>query len=323
MTMTYRDITEQKYLFHKGRDYRSYEFLGVHPAGPKKSDGYIFRVWAPRAAKVSLVGDFNDWDPAADEMHHLEDDDTIWQIVCNRISEGDLYKYAVTTDKGEVNYKADPYGFRSESGSFEEGSMRASVVWNIDHGFRWGDSAWLKKRNRLNPYRSPLNIYEVHLGSWRRKEDGRTLSYRELAEQLIPYVKKMGYTHIEILPVMEFPYDGSWGYQISGYYCITNRYGSPADFKHFVNVAHKEGIGVILDWVPAHFPKDEHGLIEFDGYPLYEYTDPLKMEHAGWGTRSFDYGRPEVVSFLISNAFFFCERYHVDGLRVDAVAAML
>ena len=318
----YGDITEHKYLFHQGRDYRSYEFLGARPAGTKKSDGTLFRVWAPRAQAVSLVGDFNDWDPARDPMYRLADDDSVWEIISRDIHDGDLYKYAIIGCDGRLRYKADPYAFYSESARIEEGSQRASRVWNIGKRYRWGDSRWIKNREKKNPYTAPMNIYEVHLGSWKHGAEGE-LGYRELAEALIPYVKKMGYTHIELLPVMEHPFDGSWGYQVTGYYSVTSRYGTPEDFKYLVDQAHRNGIGVILDWVPAHFPKDEHGLVEFDGAPLFEYSDPFKMEHKGWGTRSFDFSRPEVLSFLISNAFFYCEQFHADGLRVDAVAAML
>ena len=285
--------------------------------------GYLFRVWAPRAIAISVVGDFNQWNVNEDQMNRLEDDDTIWEVICPNAKEGDLYKFAITTDKGEVLYKADPYAFESESARIETGSMRASRIWDISKPFNWTDEKWMAKREKANPYKSPMNIYEVHLGSWVHDEEGNSLSYDELADRLVGYVKDMGYTHMEILPVMEHPFDGSWGYQINGYYSVTSRYGTPEGFKKLVNRAHEEDIGVILDWVPAHFPKDEHGLVEFDGHPLYEYSDPLKMEHKGWGTRAFDMGRPEILSFLISNAFFYCEQYHADGLRVDAVAAML
>ncbi len=319
-----KDATaEHRYLFHKGHDYRAYEYFGVHPARRNGKDGYMFRVWAPRAESISLVGDFNGWDLGSDPMTQIDGDESIWEVFAEGIEEGGLYKFAVHTDDGRILYKADPYAFASEGGSLEEGSMRASRVWNIDKKYRWKDQAWMRDRGKINPYESPMNIYEVHLGSWHRHPDGSLYTYRELAKELIPYVKKMGYTHMEILPIMEHPYDGSWGYQITGYYSVTHRYGTPDDFRYFVEKAHEAGIGVILDWVPAHFPKDEYGLVEFDGYPLYEYTDPLKMEHKGWGTRAFDFGRPEVISFLDSNAFYYCDQFHVDGLRVDAVAAML
>ena len=319
-----KDTTaEHRYLFHHGKDYRAYEYFGAHKTLRNGREGYIFRVWAPRAKAVSLVGDFNSWEPDADPMLQIEDDESIWECFTDNIREDGLYKFVVTQDNGRRVYKADPYAFRSEFGELSEGSLRASMLYDVSRPFDWHDDKWLAERDRRNPYRSPMNIYEVHLGSWRRKEDGSVYSYRELADLLIPYVEEMGYTHLELLPVMEHPFDGSWGYQITGYYSVTGRYGSPDDFRYLIDRAHSAGIGVILDWVPAHFPKDEHGLVEFDGQPLYEYTDPLKMEHKGWGTRAFDFGRPEVVSFLISNAFYFCDKYHADGLRVDAVAAML
>ena len=319
-----KDTTaEHRYLFHHGKDYRAYEYFGAHRCRMDGKDGYIFRVWAPRASAISLVGDFNGWDVSADPMKQIEDDESIWECFTDRIEENGLYKYAVTSDTGRQVYKADPYAFQSEYGELSEGSLRASMVYDISRPFAWKDEKWRQQRDTRNPYRSPMNIYEIHLGSWRRKEDGSVYTYRELADLLIPYAKEMGYTHLELLPVMEHPFDGSWGYQVTGYYSVTGRYGSPDDFRYFVNRAHESGIGVILDWVPAHFPKDEHGLIEFDGHPLYEYTDPQKMEHKGWGTRAFDFGRPEVLSFLISNAFYYCEQFHADGLRVDAVAAML
>ena len=311
-------IIEHKYLFHCGNNYRSYELFGAHRMD---GGGYLFRVWAPRAVAISLVGDFNNWDIEADPFIKLEDDETIWEARCPSAKEGDLYKFAVKTDKGEIHYKADPFAFGSETEG--PGSQRASRIYDISKEYPWSDEEWIIAAAKRNPYKSAMNIYEVHLGSWRRKEDGSLYTYEELAEILVPYVKDMGYTHIELLPVMEHPFDGSWGYQITGYYSATSRYGTPDGLKKLIDTAHNNGIGVILDWVPAHFPKDEHGLADFDGYHLYEYSDPLKMEHKGWGTRSFDLGRPEVQSFLVSNAFFYCEQFHVDGLRVDAVAAML
>ena len=315
-----RDISEHKYLFHRGTDHRCYEIFGAHRKSPK---GYIFRVWAPDAEAVSLVGDFNGWDTEKDPMKRLEDDDSIWEASSDDAKEGDLYKFAIRTKDGRLLYKADPYAFESESARAEDGSQRASRIYDISKPFTWHDDEWMKKRNSSDPYKSPMNIYEVHLGSWKHNEDGSQMTYDEIAEELIPYVKVMGYTHIELLPVMEHPFDGSWGYQITGYYSVTSRYGKPDGFKRLIDAAHANGIGVILDWVPAHFPKDEYGLVEFDGGPLYEYKDRFKMEHKGWGTRAFDLGRGEVKSFLISNAFFYCDEYHADGLRVDAVAAML
>lgn len=323
MSIKDHDISYQKYLFHQGRNYKSYEFLGVHPAGTVPEDGYWARVWAPRAEAVSLIAEFNNWNADAAPLTPMEDDPTIWEAYVPQLREGDLYKFVIRTDRGDLLFKADPYAFETEAGSVVDGHQMASRVRNIHSAYRWEDAEWMERRDHKNPYRSPMNIYEVHLGSWDRREDSSWYNYRELAERLIPYVKNMGYTHIELLPVMEHPFDGSWGYQITGYYSVTSRYGTPDDFRYFMNYAHKNGIGVILDWVPAHFPKDAHGLIEFDGYPLYEDSDPLRMEHKGWGTRAFDYGRKEVLSFLISNAFFYCDVYHADGLRVDAIAAML
>ncbi len=320
-----RDISEHKYLFHNGKDLRSYEFLGSHPVHGDASEdsGVLFRVWAPRARQVSVAGNFNDWNTTNHPMSALEDDPQIWELFIPEASEGDLYKYAVESDKGKVVLKADPYAFFSENGDSTTGSYRASIVYDLYGHYDWEDGDWMRARRSFEPYRSPMSIYEVHLGSWRRKEDGSLLTYRQMAEQLIPYVKEMGYTHVELLPVMEYPFEGSWGYQVTGYYSPTSRYGRPEDLKYLIDLAHRNGIGVIMDWVPAHFPKDEHGLVEFDGYPLYEDSDPLRMEHKGWGTLAFDFGRPEVLSFLISNAHYFCDVYHVDGLRVDAVAAML
>lgn len=312
-----------KYLFHQGKNYNAYRFLGAHP-DPARPSAAVFRVWAPRAEKVSLVGEFNGWDVGTSPMHKMEEDSSIWEIVQEGVSMDALYKFAITTDTGKVLYKSDPFAFMSEP-PLRDGKITsmASQYHPPDDNFHWRDHDWLERRQKKNPYTSPMNIYEVHLGSWQKKEDGGLYNYRELAHLLIPYVKKMGYTHLEIMPLMEHPFDGSWGYQVCGYYSVTSRYGTPEDFKYFVDYAHRNNIGVIMDWVPAHFPKDAHGLYEFDGYPLYEDGDVLRMEHKTWGTRIFDYGRPEVLSFLISNAFFFLEQYHVDALRVDAVAAML
>lgn len=310
-----------KYLFHQGRDFRSYEYFGAHSTGD--GEGIRFRVWAPRAESVSVVGDFNGWDPSAAPMKRLHDDSSIWETVLDNIHVGDLYKYVVGTDDGRLLYKADPYAFESEKGSAEEGGQKASRVSDIAWGYQWKDRRWMEERRGKDLRREPVNIYEVHLGSWKHGEAGGTLTYRQIADELIPYARKMGYTHIELLPIMEYPYDGSWGYQVTGYYSVTSRYGKPEDFMYLVETAHKNRIGVIMDWVPAHFPKDAHGLIEFDGHPLYEDSDPLRMEYREWDTRAFDLGRKEVMSFLISSAFFYFDVYHVDGLRVDAVAAML
>jgi 1,4-alpha-glucan branching enzyme len=323
MSATGLDISYPKYLFHQGTNSHAYEWLGVHHTQRGRAKKTLFRVWAPRAAAVSLVGDFNGWDQEATPMSQRTDDPEIWECLCDHLPDGTLYKFAIKDRKGSTVFKADPFAFFSEAGAVETGHMRASVVTDIQLPYQWSDSRWMHRRARLDHRKEPMNIYEVHLGSWKRQEDGSYLTYRQLARDLIPYVKKMGYTHIELLPITEYPYDGSWGYQTTGYFSVTSRYGCPEDFKFFVDTAHAAEIGVIMDWVPAHFPKDQHGLIEFDGQPLYEYSDPFKMEHKGWGTRSFDFGRPEVVSFLISSATFFCDKYHIDGIRVDAVAAML
>lgn len=317
---TQQDISYPKYLFHQGKGTRCYEFLGAHPSS---DGGFCFRVWAPHAQEVCIAGDFNGWHHEKTPMKQLPDDPTIWECTCADARPGDCYKYAIRTKAGKTVFKADPYGFSAELPQKETIRQMASRLTDLDDGFRWTDTAWLKDRAAQNPMRVPMNIYEVHLGSWRRHEDGSYYSYRETADELIPYAKEMGFTHLELLPVMEYPFDGSWGYQSTGYFAVTSRYGDPADFKYFVNKAHEAGLGVLLDWVPAHFPKDAFGLIEFDGDYLYEDTDPLRREHKGWGTRAFDLGRNEVRSFLISSAAFFCDVYHADGIRVDAVSAML
>ncbi|MGI6752661.1 MAG: 1,4-alpha-glucan branching protein GlgB [Anaerovoracaceae bacterium] len=309
-------IEMNKYLYHQGKESRAYQWLGAHPATLDGINGHIFRVWAPKAANVFLVGDFNDWD---DECHPMKkiSREGIWETFKTGLKEFDLYKYMVEDKDGEKKAKADPYGYHMET---RPGT--ASKIYDID-GYTFGDEAWMENRRRMDSYRRPVNIYEVHLGSWRRYEDGNFFSYSKMAEELIPYVKEMGYTHIELMPISEYPFDGSWGYQVSGYYAPTSRYGTPKDFMAFVDACHQEGIGVILDWVAGHFPKDENGLYMFDGMSCYEYEDDLKSEHKEWGTMIFDWGKPEVRSFLISNAFYWIDRYHIDGLRVDAVASML
>ncbi len=317
------ELDQQKYLFHQGKERRCYTFLGAHPAGPSPEDGIRFRVWAPRARAVSLVADFNQWEPGRTPFERRADDPSLWELVTKDIQVGSLYKLAVEDDQGLIVFKADPYAFESEKGTVDEGHMMASRVTDLAYGFQWEDGEWLTRRAARDPYRSPMNIYEVHLGSWRRRADGSIMGFRDAAWKLVNYAKRMGYTHLELLPVMEYPFEGSWGYQVTGYYSVSARYGTPSDFKYFVDLAHRHGLGVILDWVPAHFPKDEHGLIEFDGHYLYEDEEPTRREHKGWGTLAFDFGRPEVRSFLISNAFFYLDVYHADGLRVDAVAAML
>ena len=305
------------YYFHQGSSERAFEYLGAH----KQEDGYVFRVWAPNAEAVSVCGDFCDWNADQYPMSRVTAGG-VWEILISEsvVCEGALYKYVIR-NRGKTVYKADPYGFAMECPP-----DTASVVCSLD-GYQWRDSGWLKYRKkrftRERVMEQPVNIYEMHLGSWKLHEDGTPLSYEELARELAPYVKQMGYTHVELMPVSEFPFDGSWGYQVCGYYAPTARFGKPKEFMAFVDAMHEAGIGVILDWVPAHFPKDAHGLYEFDGQPLYEYQGMDRMEHEGWGTRRFDVGREEVQSFLISNAVYWADLYHIDGLRVDAVASML
>ena len=298
--------------FHAGTLTDGWHWLGAHPAERRNKRGWIFRVWAPHAQNVSVVGDFNSWDETANRLARRGE---IWEGFIPDLRQYDIYKYAVTGEDGETRYKADPYGFHMETRP-----ATASKLYDIG-GFRWTDAAFQARKRQV--YDSPLNIYEVHLGSWRRRENGDFLDYRDLARELAAYVKDMGYTAIELLPVKEHPLDDSWGYQSTGYFAPTSRFGTPHDFMWFVNHMHKNGISVILDWVPAHFCKDAQGLYQFDGTCCYEYSDPNKWEHASWGTRVFDYGRPEVKSFLFSSARFWLEEYHIDGLRVDAVASML
>ncbi len=304
------------YVFHHGRNFKAYEFFGAHPYKEEGRKGYCFRVWAPHAEEVSVVGDFNEWDPEANKMTRLLDGET-FELEIDGLKGYCVYKYCIRTKDGRFLYKADPYAFHAETPS-----KTASKTYDLE-GYRWGDKEYLKKRREKNIYSSPMNIYEVNALSWRQYGDGNYFDFNKLIEELIPYVKEMGYTHIEFMPLCEYPYDGSWGYQVTGYYAITSRLGTPHDFMRLVDECHKNGIGVIMDWVPAHFPKDAHGLYEFDGQPLYESSQWDRQEHKSWGTRRFDYGRNEVLSFLISNAIFFFDKFHIDGLRVDAVASML
>ncbi len=306
-----RDSNVPLYLFHEGTNAKAYEFLGAHADG----NSWIFRVWAPNAARVSVCGEFNGWQPNNNPMKKISHG--VWECRVDGVKKFDTYKYWIETGDGRGFFKSDPFAFHTETRP-----QTASKLYDI-HGYEWTDKKWMAKRKRTETYSSPVNIYEVHAGSWQGYDDGNPLSYRELADRLIPYVKEMNYTHVELLPITEHPFDGSWGYQVTGYFAPTSRYGTPDDFAYFVDKAHNEGIGVILDWVPAHFPKDAFGLYEFDGGPCYEYSDVRKGEHLEWGTKIFDYGKPEVQSFLVSSAMFWIDKFHVDGLRVDAVASML
>ncbi len=308
-----------RYLFGEGTHYEIYNKLGAHPKTFNGKTGYYFAVWAPHAASVSVVGDFNNWDPDACPMQVLETSG-IYERFVPGIKPGELYKFAITTQTGKVIFKADPFAQYAE---YRPGTASITA---FNDSFRWSDSIWVQKREATNPREAAMSIYEVHLGSWKKKnrpEKDGYYTYKEAAAELAAYVKEMGYTHVELMGIAEHPYDGSWGYQVTGYYAPTSRYGTPEEFKYFVNYMHKKGIGVILDWVPAHFPRDAHGLADFDGQPLFEYADPRKGEHPDWGTKVFDYEKHEVSNFLIANALYWIEQFHVDGLRVDAVASML
>lgn len=307
------------HLFHHGENFNAYRLMGAHPVVVNKKRGYVFRVWAPHAVKVSVVGDFNGWDASSHVMNRMIDNET-FELFIPGIKQFDVYKYCIETRDGRTLFKADPYAFHTETP--DTNASNASKTYDLS-GFKWTDKAYLDKQKRINIYASPVNIYEVNLLSWKLHEDGSYYTYRELAVELVDYVVKMGYTHVEFMPVTEYPFDGSWGYQVTGYYAVTSRLGEPKDFMYLVDCFHKAGIGVILDWVPAHFPKDAFGLYEFDGEPLYECPQWDRKEHKIWGTRRFDFGRTEILSFLISSAVYFFEYFHVDGLRVDAVASML
>jgi 1,4-alpha-glucan branching enzyme len=282
------------YLFHQGTAAKAYELMGAHPSKRGGEEGYIFRVWAPKAKRVFLSGEFNNWNFGKAPLERITGQG-IWEIFIPDVKAYTLYKYIVEDEQGNQFAKTDPYAFHMET---RPGT--ASKTYPLDR-YEWKDTAWVEKRKKILPYRSPMNIYEVHLGSWIRYADGNYFDYYKLAEELIPYVKEMGYTHLELMPVSEYPFDGSWGYQVMGYYAPTSRYGTPEGFMYFVDTCHQADLGVILDWVPGHFPKDADGLYCFDGSPCYEYEDPLKSEHKEWGTMIFDWGRNEVRSFLISN----------------------
>jgi 1,4-alpha-glucan branching enzyme len=304
------------YLFGKGDERRIYEKLGSQLRTLDGVSGASFAVWAPNAQRISVVGDFNDWDGRCHQMRSLGPSG-VWEIFIPGVLEGAHYKYELHDAHGHIGLKTDPYGFY-----FETPPKNASIVWN-NQKFTWTDDAWFVQRRQRNALRSPLSIYEVHLGCWRKKAQGESFSYRELTEPLVSYVKEMGFTHVEFMPVAEHAYYPSWGYQVTGFYAPTSRYGSPEDFQFLVNALHEAGIGVLVDWVPAHFPRDDWALAKFDGTALYEHADPRKGEHQDWGTLIFNFGRHEVDNFLTANALFWCDRFHIDGLRVDAVASML
>jgi 1,4-alpha-glucan branching enzyme len=307
------------HLSAEGTHYEQYEKLGAHIREVDGIRGVQFAVWAPNAQRVSVVGDFDSWDGRVHAMR-ARGMTGIWEIFMPGFDQGTVYKYEILSRVNDyLALKSDPYGFFAEIRP-----KTASVVWNLDE-YQWKDGEWMYSRASRDWLHSAMSIYEIHAGSWRRKADDgyRWLSYRELAAELIPYLKQMGYTHVELMPIMEHPFDGSWGYQTVGYFAVTSRFGTPSDFMYFVDQCHQNGIGVILDWTPAHFPRDAHGLAFFDGTHLYEHQDPRKGEHPDWGTLVFNYSRTEVQNFLISNALFWIGKYHVDGLRVDAVASML
>ncbi len=303
------------YLFKQGNNFEAYRFFGAHFDCRGGDEGVVFRVWAPHAKAVSVVGDFNSWVPGSHPMARL--DEGVWEAFIPGIREYDVYKFCLTTRQDELVFKADPYAFHAETRP-----SNASKVYRLE-GYEWNDGEWEARQKKRDPLAAPMNIYELHVGSWRLKENGDPYNYSELADELIPYLLDMRYTHVELLPITEYPYDGSWGYQVTGYFAPTSRYGTPKDFMNFVDKCHQAGLGVIMDWVPAHFPKDGFGLYMFDGEPCYEDPNPRRGEHKEWGTMVFNYGMPEVESFLVSSALYWVEQFHVDGLRVDAVASML
>lgn len=313
-------ITElDAYLFGQGTHYEIYNKMGAHLTNLNGEDGVYFSVWAPKAREVYVVGDFNNWNETDYPMHRISEGGIFDRFIPG-VKEGQLYKYLIISQDGKKHYKADPYANAAE---LRPGN--ASKVANLE-GYKWGDSKWIEKESTADHLKEAMCIYECHLGSWKKKNDGTEdgfYNYREIAKELGDYVKEMGYTHIELMGIAEYPFDASWGYQVTGYFAPTARYGSPKDFMYFVDYMHKQGIGVILDWVPAHFPRDAHGLANFDGSCVYEYADTRKGEHPDWGTKVFDYGKTEVSNFLIANALFWIDKFHLDGLRVDAVASML
>ena len=303
------------YFFHQGSNARSYEFLGAHITKVGRTGGTVFRLWAPNAAAVAVAGGWNGWSAEANPMKRISEGG-VWECFVPGIGAGELYKFAVTSKEGKTFMKADPYAFHNETRP-----ATASIIYSPE--YEWNDGAWMAARRETDMRARPLNIYEVHLGAWRRYADGSFFNYRKTAQELSEYVLDMGYTHIELMPVTEYPFDGSWGYQCLGYFAPSARYGAPEDFMYFVDLMHQKGIGVIMDWVPAHFPKDAYGLADFDGAPCYGYKNPLMGERPEWGTKVFDFGRNEVRCFLISSAMYWLEKYHIDGIRADAVSSML
>ncbi len=316
MNYSFNDLRPALQLFHDGDAVRAYDIMGAHQVNWDGREGYVFRVWAPDALSVSVIGEFNDWDERANYMYKISEKGA-WEVFIEGAQPYACYKYCIETLEHEILYKADPYAFHTQTRP-----ETASRLYNVE-SYKWNDGEWFEQRNTCNHKEKPLNIYEIHAGSWRKYSDGNSFDYSKLADELIPYVKEMGYTHIELMPVTEYPYDDSWGYQVTGYFAPTSRYGEPCDLMNFIDKCHNNGIGIILDWVPAHFPKDEFGLAKFDGTCCYEYSDPRKGEHKEWGTKVFDYSRYEVISFLVSSAMFWIDKYHIDGIRVDAVASML
>ncbi|WP_017756211.1 1,4-alpha-glucan branching protein GlgB [Calidifontibacillus oryziterrae] len=314
--MIYHPTELDTYLFHAGKLFQSYKVFGAHPREENSSHGVRFTVWAPHAQQVSVIGDFNNWSGSDYRLIKISNEG-IWSGFFTRLSEGITYKYEITTEDGRILKKSDPFAFLSE-----KRPQTASIICDLS-GYQWNDTAWKQLLSQKSTFKEPMFIYEVHLGTWKRKEKDEHLTYTEMADELIQYVVERGYTHIELLPLIEHPFDRSWGYQGTGYYSLTSRYGKPHDFMAFVDRCHQNGIGVLLDWVPGHFCKDEHGLYLFDGKPTYEYSNPFVMQNDVWGTANFDLGRTEVISFLISNAIFWMDVYHIDGFRVDAVANML
>lgn len=304
------------HLFHEGTNYHSYNFFGAHKIKQFDLDAVRFVVWAPNAKEVHLVGTFNDWNNFGYPLERVNDSG-VWHVCVVGVQPYDSYKYRVTAQNGEVLFKADPFAFHAE-----ERPHTASKVYDLN-GYLWHDAHWMQSRKVVDHHHSPMSIYEVNLLSWRKKNDGAQYSYHDLAQELIPYVKEMNFTHIELMPILEHPYDGSWGYQVTGYFAPTSRYGTPKDFMYFVDTCHQNGIGVILDWVPCHYCKDAHGLYHFDGGPVFESPEYDRAHNDQWGTINFDYGRPEVQSFLISNLLYWLDQYHLDGVRIDAVAYML